>query len=158
MAANDGAGPDRSSTRSHILRIAVIYDSGADTWTPEDIQAVLVSVQGISAVLAERSHEVVRIPVDGDLAWFDEVRRADLVFNLCEGMGGVSRLEYPVAMTGPDLLGPLEATKQNALGRFNLDRCGSVGPFFRRLDTPTELFHHPLHSVADAQNRNPPIE
>ncbi len=97
MAANDGAGPDRSSTRSHILRIAVIYDSGADTWTPEDIQAVLVSVQGISAVLAERSHEVVRIPVDGDLAWFDEVRRADLVFNLCEGMGGVSRLEYPVA-------------------------------------------------------------
>jgi D-alanine-D-alanine ligase len=40
---------------------------------------------------------VTLVPVDHDLAWFDEIRRADLVFNLCEGMGGVSRLEYPVA-------------------------------------------------------------
>ncbi len=32
-----------------------------------------------------------------DLAWFGAVRDADLVFNLCEGVGGVSRLEVNVA-------------------------------------------------------------
>ena len=37
------------------------------------------------------------LAVRDDLAWLDAVRTADAVFNLCEGVGGVSRLEYPVA-------------------------------------------------------------
>lgn len=37
--------------------------------------------------------------VQHDLAWLDTVRSCDLVFNLCEGIGGVSRLECNVAST-----------------------------------------------------------
>jgi D-alanine-D-alanine ligase len=40
---------------------------------------------------------VHRVAVHDDLAWLEPVRNADVVFNLCEGVGGVSRLEYPVA-------------------------------------------------------------
>lgn len=75
----------------------MIYDSGAEHWAPEDVRAVLDSVESVCAVLAGAGHRVTRVAVDTELAWFDAVRRADLVFNLCEGMGGVSRLEYPVA-------------------------------------------------------------
>jgi D-alanine-D-alanine ligase len=40
---------------------------------------------------------VSRVQVRDDLAWLDAVRATDLVFNLCEGIGGVSHLEYKVA-------------------------------------------------------------
>lgn len=79
------------------MKTAVIYDRGAESWAPEDVQAVLDSVESVCAVLSGAGHKVARVPVDDGLAWFDAVRRADLVFNLCEGVGGVSRLEYPVA-------------------------------------------------------------
>jgi D-alanine-D-alanine ligase len=79
------------------VKTVVIYDRGAESWAPEDVQAVLDSVESVSEVLAAAGQKVTRVPVDTDLAWFDAVRRADLVFNLCEGVGGVSRLEYPVA-------------------------------------------------------------
>jgi D-alanine-D-alanine ligase len=54
-------------------------------------------VEAVSVVLRAQGHEVVVVPVDTDLKWFEAVRGTDLVFNLCEGVGGVSRLEYPVA-------------------------------------------------------------
>ncbi len=47
--------------------------------------------------LVGAGHEVSRAAVLPDLAWLDAVRDADLVFNLCEGIGGVSHLEYKVA-------------------------------------------------------------
>ncbi len=99
MAANHRARPRARYPRSHALKIAVIYDSGAESWTPEDIQAVLESVATVGQVLRSAGHEVSRVPVSDDLAWFDAVRTGNpaLVFNLCEGVGGVSRLEYPVA-------------------------------------------------------------
>lgn len=97
MATGDGRRADGTPTRSDVLKIAVIYDSGADTWSPEDIQGVLASVQTVAAALRARGHDVVRVAVDADLSWFDVIRDCDLVFNLCEGVGGVSRLEYPVA-------------------------------------------------------------
>ena len=75
----------------------MIYDAGAESWSPEDIQAVLDSVNEVQQVLVEFGHEVRRIPVDSDLAWFDAIRQTDLVFNLCEGIGGVSQLEYAVS-------------------------------------------------------------
>lgn len=48
-------------------------------------------------VLSEDGHEVRRIAVRPDLEWFEAVRSADLVFNLCEGIGGVSELEIAAA-------------------------------------------------------------
>ena len=97
MAADDRAGTGHTPARSDVLKIAVIYDSGAETWSPEDIQGVLASVETAAASLRSAGHDVVRVAVDADLGWFDVVRGCDLVFNLCEGVGGVSRLEYPVA-------------------------------------------------------------
>jgi D-alanine-D-alanine ligase len=75
----------------------LIYDGGAESWSPEDIQAVLDSVSEVRRVLEEAGHEVRRIAVDSDLAWFDAIREAELVFNLCEGIAGVSQLEYAVS-------------------------------------------------------------
>ena len=99
MAAGHGARLRAHFRRSRKLKIAVIYDGGAEGWTPEDIQAVLESVAAVCRVLTSSGHDVSRIPVSDDLDWFDAVRAADLdlIFNLCEGVGGVSRLEYPVA-------------------------------------------------------------
>jgi D-alanine-D-alanine ligase len=45
-------------------------------------------------VLRRRGHEVELLPVRyGDFRWLSRVRRADLVFNLCEGVNGYARFE-----------------------------------------------------------------
>jgi D-alanine-D-alanine ligase len=75
----------------------VIYDGGAESWGPEDIRAVLVSAKEVQSALAAAGHEVTRVAVRPDLAWFQIVRGCDLVFNLCEGIEGVSALEIAVA-------------------------------------------------------------
>ncbi len=44
--------------------------------------------------LRRRGHEVELLPVRlGDFRWLSRVRRADLVFNLCEGINGHARFE-----------------------------------------------------------------
>ena len=41
-----------------------------------------------------RRHEVELLPVRlGDFRWLSRARRADLVFNLCEGINGYARFE-----------------------------------------------------------------
>ncbi len=75
----------------------MIYDGGADDWSPEDIQSVLDPVRTVSDALGTCGHDVSRVPVATDLAWLDAIRGADAVFNLCEGIGGISHLEYKVA-------------------------------------------------------------
>jgi D-alanine-D-alanine ligase len=57
---------------------------------------VLGPVNQIRDVLASLGHRVARIPIRDDLKWLDRVRRADLVVNLCEGIGGYSRWESMV--------------------------------------------------------------
>lgn len=57
---------------------------------------MLDPVNQIGEFLVSQGHRVARIPVHHDLKWFDPARRADLVFNLCEGIGGVSRWECMV--------------------------------------------------------------
>ncbi len=81
------------------MKIAILYDSGAESWTDEDIRQVLEVVAGIGRILRERGHEVIRVPVRDGLAWLSKCRKADLVFNLCEGVGAVSRLESLVVGT-----------------------------------------------------------
>ena len=80
------------------MRIVVLYDGGADDWSPEDVQSVLEPVREVSAALQAAGHEVAKVPVHGNLEWFDRIRSGvDLVFNLCEGVGGASHWEYKVA-------------------------------------------------------------
>lgn len=98
METPDGRGARGAySGRSCRLKIAVLYDGGADDWTTEDIQSVLEPVWAVSRVLTVAGHQVTRVQVRPDLVWLDAVRKADLVFNLCEGIGGISHLEYTVA-------------------------------------------------------------
>lgn len=56
-------------------------------------------VNGIAKILATAGHEVTRIAVRHDLRWLPRARRMELVFNLCEGINGVSRYEDMVAAT-----------------------------------------------------------
>ncbi|HWP38508.1 MAG TPA: hypothetical protein VNL18_13240 [Gemmatimonadales bacterium] len=53
----------------------------------------------IGDLLRARGHRVRRVPVHHGLKWLDRVRHADLVFNLCEGIGAVSRYETFVVAT-----------------------------------------------------------
>ncbi len=76
------------------MRVAVIYDAGSDEWSPQDVAAVVGNVHEIRDALRRRGHEVELLPIRlGDFRWLSRIRRADLVFNLCEGINGHARFE-----------------------------------------------------------------
>lgn len=79
------------------MKIVIIYDAAADDWSDEDIAQVLASVKQVGAALRRKGHVVQLVPVRPDLSWLAPCRRADVVFNLCEGVGAVSRAECLVA-------------------------------------------------------------
>ena len=79
------------------MRVAVLYDPGADDWTADDIAGVMKAVDEIVAIFTGLGHQVQKLPVRHDCRWFAACRRADLVFNLCEGVHGVAVWEDHVA-------------------------------------------------------------
>jgi D-alanine-D-alanine ligase len=82
------------------MRVAILYDAGSDDWSPQDVAAVVGNVHEVRDVLRRRGHEVELLPVRlGDFRWLTRVRRADLVFNLCEGVNGHARFEDYVVGT-----------------------------------------------------------
>src|SRR6059058_4046220 len=99
MAAAGGAG-HRARPRGHGrgvgVRIVILYDPGAADWTADDIRGVMKAVDEIGAIFAALGHEIRKVPVRHDLRWFAVARRADLVFNLCEGVHGKSEWEEHV--------------------------------------------------------------
>ena len=78
------------------MRVAILYDPGAEDWTAEDIAGVLKAVNEVARIFDAMGHVVRKIPVRHDLRWFAETRRADLAFNLCEGVHGISAWEEHV--------------------------------------------------------------
>jgi D-alanine-D-alanine ligase len=81
------------------VKVVILYDPGADDWTAEDIAGVMEAVDDIAAIFAAKNHRVQRVPVRHDMRWFNVCRRADLVFNLCEGVRGVAQWEDHVVGT-----------------------------------------------------------
>lgn len=81
------------------MNIVILYDGAADDWSDEDVRGVLVSVAGVSQALRKAGHAVQRVPVRPGLRWLAACRRADVVVNLCEGVGAVSRAESLVVGT-----------------------------------------------------------
>lgn len=81
------------------MKVAVLYDGAAEGWSDKDISAVLESVTRVAEVLRAAGHSVQRVPVRPGLRWLAACRRADVVVNLCEGVGAVSRAESLVAST-----------------------------------------------------------
>jgi len=81
------------------VKIAILFDPGAEDWTPEDIRGVMKAVDEIAAIFAAMGHAIRKVPVRHDMRWFQVARRADLVFNLCEGVHGKSEWEEHVVGT-----------------------------------------------------------
>ncbi|HEX6991856.1 MAG TPA: ATP-grasp domain-containing protein [Gemmatimonadales bacterium] len=76
------------------MKVAIIYDAGSDDWTARDVAAVRTNVNEVRDALRLRGHEVDAVAIRlGDFRWLSRVRRADLVVNLCEGVGGRARYE-----------------------------------------------------------------
>ena len=81
------------------MKLVILYDPGADDWTAEDIAGVMKAVDEIADIFGAMGHQVTKTAVRHDLRWFTAARRADLVFNLCEGVHGVAVWEdHVVAM------------------------------------------------------------
>jgi D-alanine-D-alanine ligase len=79
------------------VRVAVLFDDvmARPEATPDET-GVLSSVQAVAESLGELGHEVSFLPAGADLKeWSGKLRKLDpdLVFNLCEGLGGRSEGE-----------------------------------------------------------------
>ncbi len=81
------------------MKVVVLYDGVAIDWTSEEIASVMRPVNEIARILLGQGHEVTRVGVRHDLRWLARVRRADLVFNLCEGINGIGKFEDLVTAT-----------------------------------------------------------
>jgi D-alanine-D-alanine ligase len=79
------------------VRLVILYDPGAEDWTAEDVASVMRAVDDIGGIFAAMGHQVQKVPVRPDQRWLAQCRRADLVFNLCEGVLGVAQWEDHVA-------------------------------------------------------------
>ena len=77
------------------MKVAIIFDAGSEDWSPQDVAAVVANVHEVRDVLRAGGPRGRRsLPVRlGDFRWLSRVRRADLVFNLCEGVNGHARFE-----------------------------------------------------------------
>jgi len=76
------------------VKIAILYDGEHETWDAKDVASVMDSVREIQTCLRARNYEVSTVPVrHQDFSWLTKARRVDVVFNLCEGIGGISRFE-----------------------------------------------------------------
>lgn len=82
------------------VKVAIIFDAGSSEWSAQDVAAVLENVHEVRAALREHGHEVELVPVRaGDFRWLSRARRADLIFNICEGINGHARFEDYVVST-----------------------------------------------------------
>ncbi|MFL5578792.1 MAG: hypothetical protein ACJ8AO_00320 [Gemmatimonadaceae bacterium] len=87
------------------MKVAIIFDGLSALGKTPDV-AILGSVEAVEAALAADGHEPVRVPVSPDGRWVERLRklRADLVFNLCEGIDGLGAYE-PAVVGALELLG-----------------------------------------------------
>jgi len=76
------------------VRVAVLYDGGSGDWSEADVAAVMSNINEVRRSLRRLGHVTSLVPVHlHDVKWLSRVQRADLVFNLCEGINGHSRYE-----------------------------------------------------------------
>lgn len=82
------------------MKAAILFDAGSSDWSAQDVQAVLNNVHEVRGVLRARGHDVELVAVrHADFRWLARARRADLIFNLCEGINGHARYEDYVVGT-----------------------------------------------------------
>lgn len=76
------------------MKVAVLFDA-MSALAPLPDMLILECLEAVEKSLAERGHTVVRVPVNPDGRWVERIRRGkfDLVFNLCESIDGVAKME-----------------------------------------------------------------
>ena len=82
------------------MKVAVVYDAhAAESDAAADVAGVLEAVDAVCEALGLLGHESVRIGAAATDAWTHalEGSGADVVFNLCEGLGGDAAAEADVA-------------------------------------------------------------
>jgi D-alanine-D-alanine ligase len=97
MATRNGRRFSRPHAGGSVVKAAIAYDGHADGWSPQDVQQVLDVVGDVAESLSGMSYETVRVPVRPGVSWLEDCMEADIIFNLCEGLGGVSRFESQIA-------------------------------------------------------------
>lgn len=87
------------------MKVVVLFDGISALGKSPDL-SILETVEAVENVLSGDGHEPIRIPVNPDGRWVERVRRAkaDLAFNLCEGIDGVATLE-PAVISSLELMG-----------------------------------------------------
>ena len=118
------------------MRVAILYDPGADDWTAADIRSVTKAVHEIGRIFAGLGHTVRKLPVRHDMHWLRAARGCDLVFNLCEGVHGRSEWEEhvvaPLEFAGVPVTGAsawtLAACRRKAIANTVLSRAGLPVP------------------------------
>lgn len=76
------------------MKVALAYDGGSSEWSESDVASVLANVRQVQSSLRRLGHTTTLVPVTlHDLRWLSRVQRADLVFNLIEGINGVACYE-----------------------------------------------------------------
>jgi D-alanine-D-alanine ligase len=83
------------------VRVAILYDGAARRLAAApDVAGVVEAVAAVRTSLLELGHEPCEVAADADVPrWAGELRTLapDVVFNLCEGIGGQSALEVHAA-------------------------------------------------------------
>ncbi|MCJ7627180.1 MAG: hypothetical protein MUO50_02215 [Longimicrobiales bacterium] len=101
------------------MKIAILFDDviSRRNATPDE-RGVLDSLEAVEAGLQAHGHEAVRVPAGFNLAkWSTLLRRteADLVFNLCEGLGGRSDGEVLAARVVEEMGLPMTGSRSSVL-------------------------------------------
>lgn len=82
------------------MKAAILFDAGAENWDQKDIANVVDNAREIQACLQARGYQTTLVPIKlGHFGWLNRCRKADVVFNLCEGIDGYSRFEDYVVGT-----------------------------------------------------------
>lgn len=76
------------------MKVAVLFDA-MSALAPLPDMLILEGVEAVEKALVARGDTPVRVPVNPDGRWVERVRRGkfDFVFNLCESIDGVARME-----------------------------------------------------------------
>lgn len=76
------------------MKAAVVFDGGGGDWSEADVQSVMDNVREVRRSLRRLGYSTTLVPVRlHDLRWLGRVQRADVVFNLIEGINGLARYE-----------------------------------------------------------------
>ena len=76
------------------MKATILFDAGGEHWDQKDVASVVENAREIQSCLRTRGYETTLVPIRlGEFGWLNRIRRADVVFNLCEGIDGHSRYE-----------------------------------------------------------------